>query len=211
MGPYVQKYRKTLKKNGVGLNQQHHDGCHLNGLSVDSSSSVFSSFNQQAHAKKSSCKKFRLGEYQEDKVIASPEPPYTFNGSSVSSLYQQFASHSQANLRTEYLWYPSDFSSPELTYQSPGFNDFSYQSLTSTSDLVDSYVNICLTSQTTTASQDLNSYSQFHYPSNQFSVVTSLYNNIELNDSAHLNTELLCKLFWSCRANPLFFFLPTFL
>ncbi|KAG6488148.1 hypothetical protein ZIOFF_056907 [Zingiber officinale] len=181
---HLQKYRKTLERN---------DGCHFNGLSVDSSSSVFSSFCQQAHAKKSSCKKFRLGEYQEDKVIASSDPPHTSFGSSVSSPYRQFASHSQANLRPEYLWFPSDFSSPELTYESSRLDVFSYPSLTSTSDPVD----ICPTTQTSTGNQDLNSYSQFHCPSNQFSVWTSLYNNIELNDSAHLNTELL-YIFLGC-------------
>lgn len=200
----MQKYRKTLKKNGVGLNQQYHDGCHLNGFSVDSSSSVFSSFNQHANSKKGSCEKFRLGEDQEDKVIASSDPPHTSYGRSDSSLYQQYASHSQANLRTEYLWYPSNFSSSELTYRSPGFIDFSYQSLTSTSDPVDSYVNICPTTQTTTGNQDLSSYSQFQCPSNQYSVWTSLYNDIELNVSAHLNTELLCKLFWSYSRSSLF-------
>ncbi|CAL9771392.1 unnamed protein product [Musa acuminata subsp. burmannicoides] len=187
---HLQKYRKTLKRNGIGLQQQHCGGPHPHGFGVNSPGSVILSFNPQFHAKRNFLEEHGLNEYQKDSMMISSGPSWYTNSSVAPSPFQHFASFPQAgHFKMEQDGYSSNSMGTERAYPLSGFKNLTYQSLRPTLDQVEcSMKNFHQNSLIVGGISCPDSSSQLHHPPNENSFETLLENNnAGLDASAKLN------------------------
>ncbi|CAL9101377.1 unnamed protein product [Musa textilis] len=182
---HLQKYRKTLKRNGIELQQQYCGGPHPHGFGVNSPGSVILSFNPQVHAKLNFLE-HGLNEYQKDSMMISSGPSWYTNCSVAPSPFQHFASFPQAgHFKMEQDGYSSNSLGTKRADPVSGFKNLSYQSLRPTLDQVEgSMKNFYQNSLIVGGISCPDSSSQLHHPPNENSFETLLENNNAGSDAS---------------------------
>ncbi|RRT53480.1 hypothetical protein B296_00037243 [Ensete ventricosum] len=193
---HLQKYKKTLKRNGIGLQQQYCGGPYPHGFGVNSPGSVILSLNSQVHAKLNFLEEHGLNEYQKDSLMISSGPSWYTNCSVAPSPFRHFASFPQAgHFKMEQDGYSSNSLGNERADPVSGSKSLSYQSLRPTLDQVEgSMKNFYQNSLIVGGISCPDSSSQLHDPPNENSFETLLENNnAGLDASAKLNPVMPSK------------------